>query len=132
VVAIAALIWSVVHQVRLDSSVSQIRNPLYVVLSDGRIQNSYEIKLNNKTSQAMVFALELSGLPGAELDLGRLENIEVPPERSLRIMARVRLQEAGTHQAARGFEFVLRPLLGPPDLELVRQPATFHTPGRGH
>ena len=131
IIAIVALIWSVLHQVKLDSSVSQIRNPLYVVLSDGRIQNSYEIKFNNKTSQAMVFSLELNGLPGAELDLGRLGDIEVPPERSLRVMARVRLEDTGEHQAARGFEFMIRPLLGPPDLELVRQPATFHTPGRG-
>jgi cytochrome c oxidase accessory protein FixG len=131
VIATMALIWSVLHQVKLDSSVSQIRNPLYVVLSDGRIQNSYEIKLNNKTSQAMVFALELGGLPGAELDLGRLTNIEVPPERSLRIMARVRLEDAGEHQAARGFEFLIRPLQGPADLGTVRQSATFHTPGQG-
>lgn len=131
VVATLALVWSVVHQVKLDASVSQIRNPLFVVLSDGRVQNSYEIKLNNKTSQLMVFELELNGLPGAELDLGRLQMIEVPPERSLRIMARVRLDEAGEHQAARGFEFVIRPLQGPSDLGTVRQSATFHIPGRG-
>jgi hypothetical protein len=102
-----------------------------VMLSDGRVQNSYEIKLNNKTSQTMIFALELSGLPGAELDLGRLEHIEVPAERSLRVMARVRLNEGGDHQAARGFEFVIRPLQGPADLETVRQSATFHIPARG-
>jgi cytochrome c oxidase accessory protein FixG len=131
-IATAALIWSVAHQVKLDTSVSQIRNPLFVVLSDGRIQNSYEIKLNNKTSQAMEFALELSGLPGAELDLGRLEHIVVPAERSLRVMARVRLEAGGEHKAARGFEFVIQPLQGPADLVTVREPATFHTPGRGH
>jgi cytochrome c oxidase accessory protein FixG len=130
-IATVVLVWSVLHQVKLEASVSQVRNPLYAVLSDGRIQNSYEIKLNNKTNQSMSIALELDGLPGAELDLGRLEHIEVPAERNLRVMVRVRLDASGEHKAARGFEFVIRPLQGPEDQQPLRQPATFHIPARG-
>ena len=131
VAAVVALVWSVVHQAVLDSAVNQVRNPLFVLMSDGRIQNSYEIKLNNKSDQEMRFALDLDGLPGAELDLGRLDEITVPAERSLRVMTRVRLAAQSEHKAARGFEIVIRPLAGPRDLDVLRLPVTFHIPGRG-
>ncbi len=127
-----ALAWSVMHQVKLDVAVNQIRNPLFVMLSDGRIQNSYEIKFNNKTSEEMEFALEIKGLPGAKLDLGHLDEIEVPAERSLRIMARVRLMPNNGLQASRGFEFVIHPLEGPEGMEDIHQATTFHMPGAEH
>ncbi len=127
-VATVALVWSIAHPTLLETAVSQVRNPLFVQLSDGRIQNSYEIKLNNKTSEDMLFSIGLHGLSDAELDLGRLEKIEVPAERSLRVMARVRMQADTTHKASRGFEFIIYPLHDTEGMETIHQPATFYLP----
>ncbi|UJW85566.1 cytochrome c oxidase accessory protein CcoG [Devosia sp. SL43] len=43
------------------------RNPLYVMLADGSIQNGYDIKLLNMTTQPRDLVLTLEGLPGATM-----------------------------------------------------------------
>lgn len=43
------------------------RNPLYVMLSDGSIQNGYDLKILNMTPQPRDFIVSTSGLPGATL-----------------------------------------------------------------
>jgi cytochrome c oxidase accessory protein FixG len=123
-----ALVWNIANQTKLEVAVSQIRNPLYVTLSDGRIQNSFELKFNNKSGQSMRFAIGLEGLEGAELDLGRVEQVRVPAERSLRVMVRVRVRADTSHQASRGFVFVIEPLEGPEELTVAQRPAVFHSP----
>ena len=50
----------------------QIRQPLFVRLSDGRVQNSYELHMDNKTDTPVKLAVMMRGLAGAELDVGRL------------------------------------------------------------
>ncbi len=47
-IAMAGLVWSIATSSQLSMAVTQVRSPLYVMLSDGRIQNSYDIKFNNK------------------------------------------------------------------------------------
>ena len=92
IVALGLLVWSVGHQAPFDLGISQVRQPIFVRLSDGRIQNSYEIKVNNKTSHSMSMSFSLSGLPaGAELDMGRFQTVELRPEQRLRLSARVNL-----------------------------------------
>ena len=87
---IGVLIWSIATQAPLDASVSQVRQPLFVTLSDGSVQNSYQIKLNNKAQEAVTVELRISGLPGAVLDTGRIESVELLPQQSTTLMARVR------------------------------------------
>ena len=41
------------------------RNPLYVMLSDGSIQNGYDVKILNMTTQPQDMVFSISGLPGA-------------------------------------------------------------------
>ncbi len=48
-----------------DVTVLRDRAPLFVTLSDGRVQNSYTVKLSNMTPQPQSFRLSLSGIPGA-------------------------------------------------------------------
>ncbi|MCB1877137.1 MAG: cytochrome c oxidase accessory protein CcoG [Chromatiales bacterium] len=122
-----ALLWSVLTRGDLDMSASQIRQPLFVLLSDGRIQNRYELKFNNKSEQTLVLDIGLEGLPGAELDLGTLERIELAPEHSLRVMAKVRLapEPAGAEQTP--FTFVVGTQVGGQQ-EVVRHPSQFVVP----
>jgi polyferredoxin len=106
--------------------VEQIRQPLFVVMSDGRIQNTYEIKLNNRTGQPATFHIGLEDLPGAELDLGELKDVTLDPEQRLRVLARVRLpQEERSGQ--QDFSFVITPVQGI-DADPVHRPSVFYLP----
>jgi len=89
-VAVAALAWSVAARAPLEVAVIQQRQPLYVTLSDGRVQNAYQVKLVNKTEATLELALGLAAPAGAELDLGRIRTVRLGPERMVRVLARVR------------------------------------------
>ncbi len=52
---------------RMDISIAQERNPVYVQLSDGDIRNSYTVKLLNKESRPREFDLTVGGLGGARI-----------------------------------------------------------------
>lgn len=61
------------------------RNPLFVMLSDGSIQNGYDLKILNMTPQPREFIVSTQGLPGATLtgpgvDETGLSQIEVAVE----------------------------------------------------
>lgn len=104
--ATAALAWNIVSTAQLDVSAHQVRQPLYVVLSDGRIQNSYELKLNNLSQQPMPIDVSVRGLSGAELDMGNFDQLILQPEQRLRLHVRVRMpRRADVDQLP--FEFVI-------------------------
>ena len=52
---------------RLDLSVRQERNPVYVQLADGAIRNAYTINIRNMESRPRSVTLAIEGLPGAHL-----------------------------------------------------------------
>jgi cytochrome c oxidase accessory protein FixG len=52
---------------RMDISIAQERNPVYVQLSDGDIRNSYTVKLLNKENRPREFDLTVGGLEGARI-----------------------------------------------------------------
>jgi cytochrome c oxidase accessory protein FixG len=129
-VAVGLLVWSMGHQAPYDLSVAQVRQPVYVTLSDGRIQNSYEIKLNNKTTRELTLSFELAGLPGAELDMGHFPQVTLAPQQRLRVLARVKLSPAASSGHTR--DYLLRAV--PQDaaeLPVIEQPAVFYLPGGG-
>lgn len=126
--SLVALIMSIVGQIPLDFSVSQIRQPLFVQMTDGRVQNIYEIKINNKTDQVIPFQVNVVGLNQAELDFGQLARLQLQPEQSLRLLARVRVAVPDQHTGPRKFQFLVRPQLdtGLPELQ---QSAFFYFSG---
>ena len=126
---IAALFWSVVTRSDVELNVQQIRQPLSVQLSDGRIQNRYEIKVNNKTSSSMRYRLSMEGLNQAELDMGHFAEIEVPPERSITIQVKVRQDPEYASMTRQEFVFVLTPL-GETNLQSVKHPSMFFNPAK--
>lgn len=128
IAAVTALTWSIVHRVSYNALVAQERQPLYVVMSNGYIQNTYEIKLNNRVTEPMVFRITLEGLPGAELDLGGLNQITLEPERQLRVLARVRLAPQGEEGGQHNFVFVITPVSGP-TTDPVTRSSVFYLPG---
>ena len=107
--------------------VRQIRQPLAVTLSDGRIQNRYQIKLNNKTSKPMEYHLGIQGLENAELQQGRSNDIKLYPEQSGLIYVKVQVDPSGAKTSQQSFLFVLAPV-GATEQDFVKQPAVFFIP----
>jgi polyferredoxin len=108
-----------------DLSVAQVREPIFVRLSDGRIQNSYEIKVNNKTNRALTLRFRAEGLPpGAELDFGRFNEIDIYPEQRLRLAAKVRLPPNAFDGQSHSFELFAQPQ-NRPDLAPVTHSGVF-------
>ncbi len=60
-ISIMGMLWGVTHLGSLELSVIHERQPLYVIQSDGSIQNKYELKVLNKTDTVMSVELDVSG-----------------------------------------------------------------------
>lgn len=91
-VSISLLVWSIITSSQLSMAITQVRNPLYVVLSDGRLQNSYDIKLNNKSQFPMDIDLRIKGLEGAQLDLGKIKKLQIEPLSSISLYVRIKMK----------------------------------------
>ena len=63
------LLWALVVRPEIDVTVSPIRNPQFVTLSDGAIRNAYDIRLRNKHGDERPFAIALAGDSGLVLTL---------------------------------------------------------------
>jgi len=111
--AIALLAVSVLLVVSIASRslnelhVEQVRQPLYVVLSDGRVQNRYSIKIVNKSTSDKTFTLELQGFDQAMLEVRPAEQVLVEAGRSVTIQARV-IAELIENTRQHEFRFVLK------------------------
>ncbi len=130
ILAAAYLAWSVASTKLLEATALQVRSPLFVILSDGRIQNSYEVKINNKTMKPASYQLSLQRMEGAEMTLGSVDpaNIELGPDSSIRLLAKVRYAaESKGSIKNREFTFELKPIAGEVT-DSVIIPSQFITP----
>lgn len=108
IITVGLLVWSVANQSDVEMLVQQVRQPLSVSLSDGRVQNRYNIKINNKTSKAMKYHISIEGLKDAELDVGNFTDVSVPAEHSVKLSAKVRLLPANVSRSRTRFNFVIK------------------------
>lgn len=103
------LSWSIVTRDQLELIVHKIRQPLSVTLSDGREQNRYEIKINNKTSHLLEFNIKIDGLTESELTIGDFDRYIVNAQSSVRIQAKVRQHPKDAIATRQSFLFVVEP-----------------------
>ena len=61
----AAMLFSLGTRTRLDLSVERDRNPVWVRLSDGKVRNSYTVKVRNMEDRPRQVEIAIDGLPGA-------------------------------------------------------------------
>ncbi|PQO22910.1 cytochrome c oxidase accessory protein CcoG [Rhodobacteraceae bacterium WD3A24] len=73
----AALVVALFIRSDIDMSVSPIRNPTYVTLSDGAIRNTYDVRLRNMQGEAREFTLSTTGAPSVSLSLQGEEGLSV-------------------------------------------------------
>ncbi|MBF0427997.1 MAG: cytochrome c oxidase accessory protein CcoG [Magnetococcales bacterium] len=58
----------------LEFTVIGHRQPLYILQSDGSIQNNFTVRVLNMTDTQQTYALDVTGLPGATLTVGAVNN----------------------------------------------------------
>jgi len=63
----SGMLFALGARTRLDLSVRQERNPVYVQLADGAIRNTYTINIRNMESRPRSVTLTLEGLPEARM-----------------------------------------------------------------
>ncbi|MFP4132044.1 MAG: cytochrome c oxidase accessory protein CcoG, partial [Thiohalospira sp.] len=125
-VAAGVLIYSIVTRAPLEFFAAQVRQPLSVTLSDGRVQNRYNLKVSNKTTEPIDYRIRVKGLEGASMDLGGYETITVEPERSSRVQAKVRVEPDHLTGEQTSFRFVMDPV--DDAYAPLEARATFHAP----
>ncbi len=69
----AVMLYALLTRSSLDISVRHDRNPLFVTLSDGSIRNAYGMHLLNKRPDISSVALDVQGLPEAEVHVVGLD-----------------------------------------------------------
>lgn len=118
----AYLFYSINHRQSFEHSTQQIRQPLFVVLSEGQIRNRYQIRLTNLSGQDERYRISVRGVPAASLDLGNFEEVLVHNGKSVIVQASITLEPAAAAILSE-FEFVIRNSAG----EEVSDPARFFT-----
>ena len=91
-----------------DHAVTQVRSPLYVLLSDGAIRNRYQLRISNRANHEETFRLGVRGIPEAAADFGNFKEVTLKSGKSLMVQVSVKLAPA---QAAKvnDFEFTITP-----------------------
>ena len=74
VVALGGIAWGLTHLGSLTLNVLHERQPLYVVMSDGSIQNKYELKVLNKTDKDFRVKVTIEGALPGQILVGAEEN----------------------------------------------------------
>jgi cytochrome c oxidase accessory protein FixG len=69
----------------IDVNVSQVRNPVYVTLSDGSIRNSYDLRLRNMTGQDTQFSIMMVGTEGMTMSIEGVDGplVSIPADQTL-------------------------------------------------
>lgn len=121
------MVYSIATRGSFDRAVNQIRQPLFVELSNGDIRNRYQVRITNKAPQEETYRISVQGIPEEALDLGNFSEIKVKPGHSGLVQASVRLSPSLAAQT-RYFELVITPVGNPSEArsETVR----FDSPGK--
>lgn len=118
------LVVSISSRGSFDQTVTQIRQPLFVLLSDGRISNRYQIRISNKTAHEETYVLGVRGIPTDSANFGNFQRVLVKPGHSLLVQASIKLP-SGQH--ATDFDFSVLPLSNPKEIHYNR--ARFYAQG---
>ena len=78
--AVSGILYGLTHLGTFDLKVIHERQPLYVQMSSGDIQNKYELKILNKTDEKMHISIEVTGIKGLRTK-GIREKMTLEPSR---------------------------------------------------
>jgi cytochrome c oxidase accessory protein FixG len=112
VIMTGALISSVGHRSSIDAAVQQVRQPLFVMLSDGKIRNRYQVRITNKSVEDEVYVITARGIPEEALDMGNFSEVKVHAGKSLIVQAGISLPQK-LAESTHTLQFVVTPKSNP-------------------
>jgi len=108
-IMVGVLIYNFVSRTDFEVRVAQIRQPLYVELSDGKIRNRYQIHLVNKLQLPEQFLIKAEGIEDAALNFGPIPNpVTVQAGKDMKIPVKIDLDE-DVAEKTKDFNFVIIP-----------------------
>lgn len=122
VLMLTYLVYDMGHRAGFEHSIQQVRQPLFVTLSDGTIRNRYQIRLTNISGSDEVFSISARGLPPGALDLGNFQSVKIKNGKSVIVQASVSLTPEMARRTTH-FDFVIKA----GQAEEVVDPARFFT-----
>jgi len=118
-IMIGALAFSITTRSDTELRIQQVRQPLFVKLSNERVRNRYQLHIVNKTEHDESYKVEVRGIPATALDLGAVTDVRLRPGKDLRLNVKVDLDEHLARQTQE-FEFVVTAQTNP-DAPLIRE-----------
>jgi cytochrome c oxidase accessory protein FixG len=110
-----ALIVALFLRTDIDMSVSPIRNPTHVVLSDGSVRNTYDIRLRNMSHEPRPFQLSVADAPSIRLTIEGVDGQVVTVAADEQLTQRVYLTAPPGSDAARAHTTQVRLWASVPD-----------------
>jgi cytochrome c oxidase accessory protein FixG len=100
----AALVYALFIRSDIELTVSPVRNPTYVTLSDGSVRNIYDVRLRNKQGTDTTFRIGLSSESTLRIELESRDgqnNVVVPADQTIlqRVYVIARPQDAAARAA---------------------------------
>ncbi len=96
----ALLVFALFIRSDIEMTVAPVRNPVFVLLSDGSIRNTYEVRLRNKHGEDRMFEVSMSGDPAISLSLEGSEGNAVMVPADSTMLQRVYLVAGPDAEAA--------------------------------
>ncbi|MBU1691170.1 MAG: cytochrome c oxidase accessory protein CcoG [Gammaproteobacteria bacterium] len=118
-VMVSVLVYNIASRSEIELSIQPVRQPLFVVLSNGDIRNRYQIHITNKSQAVQDYRISVRGVPEGALDLGEMREVRVRQGKSLMVLASVKLSPAMVNQVSE-IEFIITPL-NKPDLPVIKK-----------
>ena len=107
IIVTGVLFSAILNRQDMELHVQQVRQPLYITLSDGYIQNRYSIKVFNKQERAQEYTLILSGMENARIEIKPSASFSVEGGQSITLDARVSVDPELVRDVQEVFKFVL-------------------------
>ncbi len=105
VLALGGIVWGLTHLGSLTLNVLHERQPLYVIMSDGSVQNKYEFKVLNKTDSDFRVKVAIEGGIEGQALVGVEENPNTRHGRGTAFTVFVRAPSANIRQEATPITF---------------------------
>jgi cytochrome c oxidase accessory protein FixG len=106
------MLYTLATRSSLGISALHERSPLFVTLSDGSVRNDYTVRFLNKAGVPRSFALDVLGLPAAEIRASGIDPgadgklvVEVGPDQTRELRASVLVPAASLPKEATDIEF---------------------------
>ena len=82
-----AMLYALFIRPEIEMTVAPVRNPTFVVMSDGSVRNTYELRLRNKHGEPRLFGLHVSGDLALQLTIegSPYSSIQVPADDTLKL-----------------------------------------------